>query len=538
MTMAAISLLPKTMPTASDGAGGATPDGAAGFAAMMAGVGQPAAGSNAAPADDTKNTDPIRDLTDSLRGTDKDREDQPSDDGTTSTMALLGLPVLPSVPNAKPVDVEVAASGTQAAGSGPMAPAVGAAPPCSRDLPPSPRDLPPTPRNLPPTPRDLPPTGEDAAAPQSTTGSGAATLAQVLTALTDTLGKGAAVGSPPTGSALPSTPPRTAVEPTNPLSVLVPPEPRTDGSISTTSAQPMTAPAVEPARNVATVADAAPQVAAPAAPPPPATTAVLAARVMPTLSRTEAKATAGNARPVPHRTDEAVEASADASAGAAPTSPIATPHASRDGVAASPPAMAIDDAGQALATSAADRQLDLARQGAWLDGIAHDIAATGASSGTVRFQVAPQHLGTVAVELKRDESGAAITLTTNSEAARAMLSDATPQLIAEARTHGLTIANAKVDVGSGNAGSGGNASTDSQARAPGEQSSGHHGKAQDSSFSAQTGTGSETGRQSQTRSQPMPEYRSGMTRMDRGSAGEAKASVATPSTRRPDARYA
>ena len=198
----------------------------------------------------------------------------------------------------------------------------------------------------------------------------------------------------------------------------------------------------------------------------------------------------------------------------------------------------IDGAGQQLAAATTDRQLDLARQGAWLDGIAHDIATAGASSGTVRFEVAPQHLGTVSVELKRDDGGAAVTLTAGSEAVRSILTDATPQLLAEARAHGLHIANAQVDVGSGNAGSHGNPSPNSQGRPSGGQADGRHAASQNTSFSTQTGTGSETGRQSQTRSQPLPEYQSGSARTERGAAGGAKASAAASSVNPSDARYA
>ncbi len=218
-----------------------------------------------------------------------------------------------------------------------------------------------------------------------------------------------------------------------------------------------------------------------------------------------------------------------------PAGTVLTPSASGQAVRQTSMA-APTSAGQQLAAGVADRHLDLARQGAWLDGVARDIAATGDSSGTLRFQVAPQHLGTVAVEMKRGDDGSAVTLTASSEMARDILSDGRPQLIAEARNHGLHIANAQVDVGTGNAGSGNGSSGDSHGKSSDRQPEGRQAAGGDAGFSAQTGAGSDTGRHAQTRSQPLPEYRSGTTRTDRGQAGDGVA--AEPSASQADARYA
>jgi hypothetical protein len=215
--------------------------------------------------------------------------------------------------------------------------------------------------------------------------------------------------------------------------------------------------------------------------------------------------------------------------------PLAAPHAARE-TAATGGATPTDMAGQQLAAGVADRQLDLAKQGAWLDSLSRDIASAAAPTGTVRFQVSPQNLAPVSVELRRGEDGSAVTLTTNDETTRSILSDARPQLIAEARAHGLTIADAQVDLGSSTSGSGGGSQPDSQAR---QESRSSH-QAQNSAFSAQTGAGGDNGRQAQTRSQPLPEYRANTTRADRAPTADAMASgVATsPTARASDARYA
>ena len=184
------------------------------------------------------------------------------------------------------------------------------------------------------------------------------------------------------------------------------------------------------------------------------------------------------------------------------TMPVgATPIAASTGTTAAPTThapIANGVAGQ-LASGAADRQLDLAKQGAWLDGISHDIAATAAGSGPLRFEVAPQHLGAVQVEMTRGGDGATVTLTASSEAGRAALADARPQLIADARAQGIHIASAQVDVGSGQTG------TDSRQASSGQSDSrpSSHSASGDGGFSAQANAQGDSGRQSQTRSQPL-----------------------------------
>ncbi len=164
------------------------------------------------------------------------------------------------------------------------------------------------------------------------------------------------------------------------------------------------------------------------------------------------------------------------------------------------PATIAEGAASQLAAGAADRQLDLAKQGAWLDGLSHDIAAAGAGSGPLRFEVAPQHLGAVQVEMTRDGNGATVTLTASSEAGRVALADARPQLIAEARSNGIHIASAQIDVGNGQAGS-----SDSRQPSSGQNDSrpSAHSSSGSGGFSAQADAQGQSGRQSQTRSQPL-----------------------------------
>jgi flagellar hook-length control protein FliK len=95
-----------------------------------------------------------------------------------------------------------------------------------------------------------------------------------------------------------------------------------------------------------------------------------------------------------------------------------------------------------------ERQLDLASGGEWLDDLAHDIARTvGAESGPMRFRLNPEHLGSLRVEITPDRGGTAIRLTADTDAARQIIADAQPRLIAEARAQGVRISETHVDLG-------------------------------------------------------------------------------------------
>jgi hypothetical protein len=93
------------------------------------------------------------------------------------------------------------------------------------------------------------------------------------------------------------------------------------------------------------------------------------------------------------------------------------------------------------------QQLDLAHDGAWLDRLARDIARTANHDAQLRFQLNPEHLGSLRVELSAGAEGTAIRLTADTDAARAILSDAQPRLLAEARAQGLKVSEAHVDLG-------------------------------------------------------------------------------------------
>ena len=122
--------------------------------------------------------------------------------------------------------------------------------------------------------------------------------------------------------------------------------------------------------------------------------------------------------------------------------PVVLPEQSVSTVAAS--------AGANPALAAAEQliegQLDLAHESEWLDQLTRDIARTAEADGRASFRLAPEHLGRLDVELEQSAAGANIRLTAETETARAIIADAQPRLLAEARAQGLRIADAQVDL--------------------------------------------------------------------------------------------
>jgi len=234
-----------------------------------------------------------------------------------------------------------------------------------------------------------------------------------------------------------------------------------------------------PAAQAATAASAAPL---------PATASLLAARIVPANAQPADTKPAASASKKNARADAAADATAAIDAATTSASPGTEQKSS---LAPDSGTIAQPSAGQQLAASGADRALDVAKQGAWLDGLSRDIAATGDSSSTLKFQAAPTHLGAVQVEIARGLEGASVTLTASSEGARTALADAKPQLIAEARAQGIHIASAQVDV-----------STDSRQSNSGSQPDQRHDPRGGASFSSQGGGEGRSNGQSQTRSQP------------------------------------
>ena len=89
--------------------------------------------------------------------------------------------------------------------------------------------------------------------------------------------------------------------------------------------------------------------------------------------------------------------------------------------------------------------LTIARDGAWLDRLARDIAGAGNGSD-LHFKLDPQNLGALSVAISQSADGASIRLTADNDRTRNILLDAQPKLIAEARAQGLKVSDTHVDL--------------------------------------------------------------------------------------------
>lgn len=188
---------------------------------------------------------------------------------------------------------------------------------------------------------------------------------------------------------------------------------------------------------------------APAEKPDPAATAAAAVRPAATAAITDQAAAAAD-RSAPSSGDASADAAAgslpgsDPAPGTAPTAPVvaAVP------LTASPMAISADT--NLNAVSQADqsliRHLDLARDNQWLDRLARDISQAATQQGQLKFQLNPEHLGALTVEIANGASGTAIRMTAETDHARTIIADAQPRLIAEVRAQGLRVAESHVDL--------------------------------------------------------------------------------------------
>ena len=122
-------------------------------------------------------------------------------------------------------------------------------------------------------------------------------------------------------------------------------------------------------------------------------------------------------------------------------------------------------AGSALAQQSLETRLDVARDAQWIDRAARDIAQLATGEGRLRFRLDPEQLGSLQIDLSNGTDGLSLRMTAETEAARAILVEAQPKLLAEARAQGVRIAEAHVDLGSPSGGEGRHAPPPTIARA-------------------------------------------------------------------------
>lgn len=98
----------------------------------------------------------------------------------------------------------------------------------------------------------------------------------------------------------------------------------------------------------------------------------------------------------------------------------------------------------AAPTLVAERVLNLDSDGAWIDQLAHDIAATKSDSGDISFRLMPRHLGRLDVAMQMGDGGVSLKMDTHHEATATIVTAAQARLVDELRQQGVRVAGAEV----------------------------------------------------------------------------------------------
>ncbi|MEQ8310734.1 MAG: flagellar hook-length control protein FliK [Sphingopyxis sp.] len=92
----------------------------------------------------------------------------------------------------------------------------------------------------------------------------------------------------------------------------------------------------------------------------------------------------------------------------------------------------------------AERVLDMDSDGAWIDQLARDIAATKSDSGDISFRLMPRHLGRLDVAMRQGDEGVTLKMDTQHEATATIVTAAQGRLVDELRHQGVRVAGAEV----------------------------------------------------------------------------------------------
>lgn len=129
--------------------------------------------------------------------------------------------------------------------------------------------------------------------------------------------------------------------------------------------------------------------------------------------------------------------SAAASTGAAPTTFAHPPMLRIEGAALSAPG--------AVGLALGQQVIDMGASGQWLDSISQQIASVAAGNGQGSFQMSPEALGPIRVDITQTDLGAQIQMTVQSEAAQVALDGERDRLIRDAQLASVRIADVRVD---------------------------------------------------------------------------------------------
>lgn len=100
----------------------------------------------------------------------------------------------------------------------------------------------------------------------------------------------------------------------------------------------------------------------------------------------------------------------------------------------------------------AERVLDMDSDGAWIDQLARDIAATKSDSGDISFRLMPRHLGRLDVAMQMGDEGMSLKMDTHHEATAVIVTAAQGRLVEDLRQQGVRVAGAEVTCTPGEAG--------------------------------------------------------------------------------------
>lgn len=158
----------------------------------------------------------------------------------------------------------------------------------------------------------------------------------------------------------------------------------------------------------------------------------------PDIEMATAAPVAGKPRPapLPGPVVPASEAVAAKPADAAPSMAIQFTQPTTTGVAAS--------ANTVASVTVAERILDLASDGAWIDQLAHDIAATKSDSGDISFRLMPRHLGRLDVAMVAGDDGVSLKMDTQHEATATIVTAAQGRLVEDLRQQGVRVSASEV----------------------------------------------------------------------------------------------
>src|SRR3546814_15703761 len=79
----------------------------------------------------------------------------------------------------------------------------------------------------------------------------------------------------------------------------------------------------------------------------------------------------------------------------------------------------------------AERLLDMDSDGAWIDQLARDIAATKSDSGDISFRLMPRHLGRLDVAMRMEGEGVSLKMYTHQESTATIVPASQGRLVEE-----------------------------------------------------------------------------------------------------------